>query len=111
MNYKMNLYSDPFQSILLGNKIIEVRLYDEKRKKLNVGDTIEFKEITTGSVVTKKVVELIVKDNFYSLFKNYPLEYFGSKKDEDINIMVESMYKYYTRENEEKYGVLGIRLK
>lgn len=87
------------RQIVRGNKISER------------GDTIEFKEITTGSVVTKKVVELIVKDNFYSLFKNYPLEYFGSKKDEDINIMVESMYKYYTRENEEKYGVLGIRLK
>lgn len=111
MNYKMNLYRDPFQSIILGEKIIEVRLYDEKRKKLTVGDTIEFEEIGTDRAVIKEVVELIVEANFYNLFKKYPAEYFGSKKDEDINIMVESMYKYYTRENEEKYGVLGIRLK
>ena len=41
-NHIMNLNPSPFKMIREGNKTIELRLYDEKRKKLSIGDTITF---------------------------------------------------------------------
>ena len=38
----MNLHKAPFQMIKSGAKTIELRLYDEKRKKIKAGDIIEF---------------------------------------------------------------------
>lgn len=38
----MNLTPAPMQEIRTGNKTIELRLNDEKRKQISVGDTIKF---------------------------------------------------------------------
>ena len=38
----MNLAPSPFEMIKSGAKTIELRLYDEKRRAVKVGDTIEF---------------------------------------------------------------------
>lgn len=38
MKYEMKLNNEPFNSIKSGMKTIEMRLNDEKRQKLNVGD-------------------------------------------------------------------------
>ena len=46
----MNLYNDNFQYIKNGTKRIEIRLNDEKRKSISIGDYIEFENLnTTGS--------------------------------------------------------------
>ena len=42
MIHQMSLRPHPFEKIKLGEKTIELRLYDEKRKEIKVGDTIEF---------------------------------------------------------------------
>ena len=42
MEFKMKLQSLPFSVIESGRKSIELRLYDEKRKQIAVGDTIHF---------------------------------------------------------------------
>ena len=41
-NHMMKLNPSPFKMIKEGNKTIELRLYDEKRKMISVGDTITF---------------------------------------------------------------------
>jgi ASC-1-like (ASCH) protein len=38
--HKMKLTTEPFDKIKSGSKIIEVRLFDEKRKDINLGDEI-----------------------------------------------------------------------
>jgi len=38
MKHEMKLYPEPFQMIADGRKTIELRLYDEKRKKIKAGD-------------------------------------------------------------------------
>ena len=40
MNYKMHLREHPFYMIKSGKKDIEMRLFDEKRQKIKVGDSI-----------------------------------------------------------------------
>ena len=42
MTHIMNLESSAFLKIANGNKTIELRLNDEKRQKINIGDQIEF---------------------------------------------------------------------
>ena len=56
MEMKIHLDSDIFEIVKKGNKDIEVRLNDEKRKKLQVGDTlIFFKRPLEDESITKKV--------------------------------------------------------
>ena len=38
----MKLQKSPFERIKKGTKTVEFRLYDEKRRKINIGDQIEF---------------------------------------------------------------------
>ena len=42
MRHRMKLKPEPFQKMREGKKTIELRLYDEKRQKVQVGDQIEF---------------------------------------------------------------------
>lgn len=42
MLHTMKLKQEPFEKIKNGFKTIELRLYDEKRQKVQVGDYIEF---------------------------------------------------------------------
>ena len=40
--HKMNLWNDSFEAIKCGSKTIEMRLNDEKRSLIKIGDEIEF---------------------------------------------------------------------
>lgn len=42
MKHNMKLRSQPFNMICFGQKTYELRLYDEKRQLVHVGDKIEF---------------------------------------------------------------------
>ena len=44
MIYKMGLQNKYYKLVDQGNKIVELRLYDQKRKKLKVGNLIRFYE-------------------------------------------------------------------
>ena len=59
MNHVMKLQEFPFDQIRNGKKNIEVRLYDEKRQKIKIGDTVEFrKESEQIEVLKAEVVGL-----------------------------------------------------
>lgn len=42
MLHEMRLLEEPFELIKAGKKIIEIRLNDEKRQKVSIGDEIVF---------------------------------------------------------------------
>ena len=48
MKYFMKLKNDPFCKIKNESKIIEMRLFDEKRQMLNIKDVIEFTNMSTN---------------------------------------------------------------
>lgn len=52
MKHNMKLNNEPFELIENGSKKIELRLYDEKRRKLRVNDLIEFTNISTEKKMT-----------------------------------------------------------
>ena len=45
----MKLHPRPFAKIKDGSKTIELRLYDEKRQRISVGDTLRFVNTENGA--------------------------------------------------------------
>lgn len=107
----MNLTPAPMQEIRTGNKTIELRLNDEKRKQISVGDTIKFINTEdSNDTLRVKVVDLFLFSSFAELYDNLPLLNCGYNED-NINIASpEDMEMYYSREKQNKYGVVGIKI-
>ena len=105
----MKLQNVPFKQIKDGSKIIEVRLNDEKRKTLEVNDIIIFSNIKTNEQLEKKITSLKTYSSFKELFNNYDNILLGARGYNEYEYE-QSMYSYYTKEDEQKYGVLAIEL-
>lgn len=104
MIYRMKLQNEPFKQIKKEIKKIEIRLNDEKRKIFEINDYIEFTNITTLEIMFVKITNLYHFKNFEDLFNYFDKSTLGCGSYEE-------MYKYYSREEENKYGVLGIEIK
>ena len=90
-----------------GKKDIELRLNDEKRRLVNIGDTIIFTNIDTKDEIEVIVTNLYKYDTFEELFNAFDHKRFGMS-DNDSSI---TMDDFYSKEEQEKYGVLGIEIK
>lgn len=109
MIHEMKLQPKYFNYILNGTKRIELRLNDEKRQTIKVGDTIKFlKEPNLDEFFLVKVIELIKYNSFLEMFNDYDISILsdnGMSKEELLN----DLEKFYTKEKQQTYGVLGIR--
>ena len=66
----MKLQESPFERIKSGTKTVEFRLYDEKRRKIKIGDQIEFsKSPDLQETILEDVLDLYREDTFENLFK------------------------------------------
>ncbi len=108
MTHYMNLCDDSFQAIKEGWKTVEMRLNDEKRSIISAGDIIEFTNTTTQEKMSCKVVKIYKYADFTELYKHHDKISIGYKEDETAN--PDDMYAYYTKEQVEKYGVVGIQV-
>ncbi len=109
MIHKMKLKDKPFKSIKAGTKTIELRLYDEKRKLLNVGDVIEFTNIDTKEVIKVEILQLHRFNNFDDLYKHFNKISMGYEENEVAKSS--DMEEYYSKEEQQEYGVVGIEIK
>ena len=107
---QMSLYDQPFEAIKSGEKTIEVRLNDEKRSQLRVGDLIEFTNLTTGETLKVKVLGLEKFPTFKDLFAKYSGSMIGAPEDESIEALDQENQAIYSREREQKYGALAIKI-
>ena len=99
--HSMKLRREPFEAIRLEQKTIEMRLYDEKRQQIAVGDTIAFR--CEEEKLTVRVVGLHRFPDFATLYGALPHSALGSTDPKD-------MEAYYSLEEQQKYGVLGIEM-
>ena len=110
MEHILKLQPKYFDYILNGTKRIELRLNDEKRQTIKVGDIIKFyKEPELEEYIETKVIGLLRYNSFEEMFKDYSIDILSEKsmtKNELINVLEQ----FYTKENQKKYGVLGIRI-
>ena len=107
----MKLNPAPFEMMKSGQKTIELRLYDEKRQLINVGDEIVFSNTVTGETFQTKVLKLHRFDSFADLYKSLPLLKCGYTGEIVHKASPTDMERYYSVEEQNQYGVLGIELK
>ncbi len=108
MEHEMRLDPAPFRMIKCGEKTIELRLYDEKRRKIAVGDTIVFTETETDERLAVTVTALHVFTSFYELYRALPLQKCGYTDAELETASPDDMLAYYSIERQQTYGVIGI---
>jgi ASC-1-like (ASCH) protein len=105
----MKLQDKPFSSIKEKTKIYELRLYDEKRRKINVGDIIKFTNMKTNEEIFVVVEDLILFNNFSELFNVIDKKDLGYNEDEVASST--DMDQYYSKEEQRQYGVVAIKIK
>ncbi len=108
MRHRMKLRPRPFHKIREGKKTIELRLYDEKRQKVQVGDLIEFTNLEDRSKIVAQVEAIHRFDSFAEMFRVLPGVAMGFDPNEIPN--PEIMLEYYSAEEQALYGVVGIEL-
>ena len=105
----MRLQHAPFLSIKSGRKTIEMRLYDEKRSLIKVGDRVAFTDVETGEKLVCEVVALHRYESFEVLYSHHGKVAIGYEENEEANPA--DMLAYYAQKEVEKYGVVGIEIR
>ena len=107
----VHLDSDIFDIVSSGSKDVEIRLNDEKRRQLKVGDTLVFlRRPDDVDSVKATITNLVYLNSFEDVFNNYEMKrvYLENTSKEDyINLMK----RFYSDEEVSKYGVLAIEFK
>ena len=107
----MNLTPAPFKMIREGRKTIELRLYDEKRKQIKIGDIITFVNTENkDDELTARVKDLYLFNNFEELYDNLSLLECGYTEDNIASASPSDMEQYYSKDKQKLYGVVGIKL-
>ncbi len=108
MHHHMKLSAESFARIAAGTKVIESRLYDEKRQQLALGDEIVF---CVADNPTKKiraqVKGLLRYATFTELFADHDPALFGGESRASL---LSQIRQFYSEEDEAKYDVVGIRV-
>ena len=107
--HEMNLQPKYFDFIKDGTKRIELRLFDEKRQQIQIGDIIEFAK-SEDEKFKVEVIGLLRYNSFNDLFEDFDISILADKsmtKQELLAVLSE----FYTPEKQAEYGVLGIRVK
>ena len=107
MLHHMKLNPGPFEKITNGSKVIEIRLNDEKRRLLKIGDAIEFQLMNDETKkIPTKIKDLSIFPSFKEMFAAFPPHEYGSSNQDEYA----KMYEIYSPEEEKRFGVLAIRI-
>lgn len=86
-----------------------MRLNDEKRRLLKIGDLIVFTNKDTGEKVIVEIDDLKPFLSFDELYASYPKRAIGYRNDEKPD--PRDMLEYYREEDILKWGALAICIK
>lgn len=104
--HNMNLYPLPFDAVRSRTKTVEMRLNDEKREKIRIGDLIRFTNVESGEELLVRVLDRRVFQSFEELYACYDKVSIGYKPDEEED--PGDMLLYYTKEKIKRYGALAL---
>ena len=108
MTYDMKLKPTPFMCVKSGTKDIEMRLNDEKRRLVRVGDKIRFTNTQTGETLTVLVVNRHEYPTFAELYAQFDKTRLGYFPWEEAN--PEDMSQYYPDGQIKHFGVVGLEI-
>lgn len=106
---EMRLQEKYYDFIKHGTKRIELRLYDEKRKLIQLGDEILFfKNNDDGESICAKVIGLLHYKSFEKLLQDFDIEILADKSVTKEELLTDLNY-FYSKEMQKELGVVGIR--
>lgn len=108
MEMKVHLNPEVFDIVLMKDKNVEIRLNDEKRRQLKVGDTLVFlKRPDEIEKISAKITNLVYFNSFLEVVDYYEMKRIyleTTTKEEYLSIM----RQFYSEEEELKYGIVAI---
>ena len=107
--HTLYLHPEPYASIASGKKTIEIRLFDERRQTIAIGDVIIFSNRQSEETLRVEVLDLVRFVDFKALYAAYDSHILGYEDDEKVHY--NDMEKYYTKEQIARYGVLAIKIR
>ena len=113
VTHDMSLRKAPFRAVASGKKVIEMRLLDEKRRKIRVGDRIRFTLANGTESVTAEVVGLHPFPSFEALYASLipVVGAVGLGYAEGDTPDPAHMLDYYSEDSITRYGVVGIEIR
>ena len=106
----MKLQEKPFKRLKAGDKRVELRLYDQKRRTLFIDDKILFTNLSNPDErLAVRIRALHMHRCFRELLEVIPPSMCGFTKDTTIDEAVGVMRKYYSQD-ENNLGILGIEV-
>ena len=110
MEHEMKLQPEYYNFILNGTKRIEIRLFDEKRQQIKIGDTVKIlKEPELNESFNAKVIGLLRYNTFEDMFKDFDISVLSDSSMTKAELIA-VLEQFYTKEKQKQYGVLGIRI-
>ena len=107
--FTMSVWHKYFEMIKTGQKDIELRAYDEKRRKMKVGDKfLLFDAENPDESIICEILNMHVAPDFESLFKKIDIKRSGFK---DINELMDTITKFVSREELAREQVVGMEIK
>lgn len=108
MIHEMRLNNEPFIKVKEGTKTVELRLLDEKRKTLRVGDKIIFTNRANNEKIDVVITNLFKADSFEPIYEKYSKVAMGYNEEDEAK--PEDMEEYYSKEEIKKYGCIAIEI-
>ena len=107
--HKLNVKEKYYNMLKSGNKTIELRLFDEKRRKIKIGDTIEFSNNSdVDDKFTAQVINLYKASNFEELCENINCCDAGFSSNEEL---IDVLEEFYLKDKQREFGVIGYKMK
>ena len=103
----MHLESEIYDLVNNNIKDIEIRINDEKRRKLKIGDIITITNRANNDTIKVKITNLEYFTNFNNCIESYDLKRLYNNKTTKEELL-KLLYKFYTKEEENKYGVVAV---
>ncbi|MCL2439993.1 MAG: ASCH domain-containing protein [Alphaproteobacteria bacterium] len=106
--HRMRLHAEPFAQISAGKKQVELRLNDEKRQNISVGDTVIFTSRESGEELKMRVIGRVLFKDFRTLEEFMTSERCGFTRDAPAGYDLTFMDKIYSAADIAKFGALGL---
>ena len=107
--FTMSVRHKYFELIKSGQKDIELRAYDEKRKKMKVGDKfLLYDAENQDQSIICEVLNMHIAPDFESLLKKIDIKRSGFK---DMTELMDTITKFVSREELQREQVVGIEIK
>ena len=107
--FTMSVRHKYFELIESGQKDIELRAYDEKRRKMKVGDKfLLFDAENPDEYIICEILNMHVAPDFESLFKKIDIKRSGFQTMDEL---IDVVTKFVSREELQREQVVGIEIK